>query len=419
MKILYYSVVPWMHTGYATCTEEIATRLHNGEHEVAIQCLSAISDKKIIWHGEGSDCELDEPMTIYPSDSAFGLDDAKEAFMDFNADVMFTHFDTWLNPARKKIPNYGVPYSSYAIVDHDPAPEYVVEQLAGGVRNVSMSEFGKERLDDKGERTVQIPHGVDTGEYYPLDESDKPTVLEIRDNDGDVTELNIDRHFIFGMVAANHGSRKNIPAHMHAFKIFLEKVDDNAIIMIHTEQNSHNGYNLREVQNELDIPDSNLIWPRGEDYGEVGNEYLNSLYNSFDVFLNCSYGESWGLTVTEAQAAGTPVIASNFTALPEQLGVSQPDKENIEKVDEDVYRAPHGLVCDPSAPVWKQKVNSRQYIVPPSTIFRAMKYYYNNKEEIIADGVRASEYVSENYDWDDVVIPQFEDHFAELEELLT
>ena len=47
---------------------------------------------------------------------------------------------------------------------------------------------------------------------------------------------------------------------------------------------------------------------------------LNELYNTADVFVTTHLGEGWGLSVTEAMAAGVPVIAPNNTSMPEILG---------------------------------------------------------------------------------------------------
>lgn len=49
-------------------------------------------------------------------------------------------------------------------------------------------------------------------------------------------------------------------------------------------------------------------------------ETLVKIYNSADVLLAPSSYEGFGLTVLEAMACGTPVIASNVTSLPEVVG---------------------------------------------------------------------------------------------------
>jgi glycosyltransferase involved in cell wall biosynthesis len=49
-------------------------------------------------------------------------------------------------------------------------------------------------------------------------------------------------------------------------------------------------------------------------------EKLNKLYNACDVIISTAQGEGWGLTTTEAMAAGTPFIGPDNTSFIEILG---------------------------------------------------------------------------------------------------
>ena len=54
--------------------------------------------------------------------------------------------------------------------------------------------------------------------------------------------------------------------------------------------------------------------------GKPEREALNQLYSAADVLVAPSIYEGFGLTVLEAMACGTPVVASNVTSLPEVAG---------------------------------------------------------------------------------------------------
>ncbi|AGW12034.1 putative glycosyltransferase [Megalodesulfovibrio gigas DSM 1382 = ATCC 19364] len=54
--------------------------------------------------------------------------------------------------------------------------------------------------------------------------------------------------------------------------------------------------------------------------GGVAQEDLPYLYNGATAFVYPSYGEGFGMPITEAMASGVPVIASNVTAVPEAVG---------------------------------------------------------------------------------------------------
>lgn len=416
MKILYHSVAPWVATGYGTCTEEIAGRVHNTKtHEVALQPLDSVRKGDIWYHGEDLKYDLKHPMKVYRATGPFGLNSFEDNFEKAEADLLFTHFDTWMRGARNKIPDSEIPYVSYVIVDHQPAPDAVIEQLNNAYETVCMSEYAKMMLEQKGIRPQQIPHGVDTDIYKPLDEELTPTAIKVRDEQGNEREMSLEDNRVFGMVAANHGDRKNIPNHLQAFKRFLNEVDSDAILYVHTDQNAREGYNLDKVRQEIGVPKQNVIWPRDEDYGNVSSEYLNSWYNTFDVMLNCSMGESWGLTITEAQAAGTPCIVTNFSSMPEQLGASATEGIVDGDLNGDIIEHPHGLAVNPTSTVWREKVSSKQFIVDSESIFEAMKYYHNNPDLIKQHGEDAREFVVNNYEWESEVIPQFIKLFDALE----
>lgn len=419
MRILYHSAAPWVNTGYGRCTREIATYLHNKGHEVAIQSLTAVSKDKIMWHGDNIGKELKSPIPVYPTSSIFGLNEIEKHFKQHNADILFTHFDTWMGAAKNKIPRLGIPYMSYVIVDHDPAPNAVVEQVLNSQRTVCMSKYAKKKLEEKGVRPSYIPHGVHTDKYYPIGEDgDKPTAIEVKTEEGDMRKINLEDTFMFGMVAANYGNRKYITGQMQAFNMFLDEVDSDAIIYIHTQQNSDEGYNLEEVRKEIGIPKQNIMWPQKDMYHNIGDGVLNSWYNSFDVMLNCSMGESWGLTITEAQSAGVPCIVNDFSSMPEQLGADIEDMVYEDNKDTQVKEYPHGLAVEPSISLFMQKVSAKQYICNPHDILQAMKIYYENEDLRKEHGEKAREFVVENYNWESEVLPQFNNLFNEMEKMI-
>lgn len=425
MRILYHSAAPWVPTGYGRCTKEIATRLHNGEHDVAVQCMNSLQKGEIMWHGEDElDFELERPMKIYPTNSPFGLGDAPSHFKKHDADIHFTHFDTWMQRARNAIPQMGHDYASYIIVDHYPCPGVVIKQILNAEETICMSKYAKNALEEKGVMPTYIPHGVNTEAYRPLSgDEGVPDVVKVRDEHGSVKDVDLDDTMLFGMVAANHGDRKRIPLHLEAFNKFLQEVDDSALMYLHTDPQSDKGFNFNNVVSEIGIPKQNLIWARPDDYGDVGDEWLNKWYNVFDCMMNCSQGESWGLTITEAMSAGTPVIATNFSSMPEQLGVESDnvgypsDREGVEWIgDSNVGVAPHGLLVQPNQPIWRERVSSKQYVVSPDDICRAMRFYYENQDVMEQHGEDAREHVVNNYDWDNAVLPAFETLFERLED---
>lgn len=424
MRILWHSAVPTVNTGYGRCTREIAGRLHQMGHDIAVKPLGAISSGEIMWHGEEATYDFDEPMKMYSSENAFGLGTVVRDFNDFDADFYFTHFDTWMGPARNSIPNMDIPYGSYVIVDHYPAPNAVIQQVSNARRVVAMSEYAKQALRQKGMPSNVITHGVDTDQYRPLQKSDEmyPDEIRVVGEDGEEKKIDVNDTYIIGMVAANFGDRKHIPAHMEAFKLFLENVDDEALMYIHADANADEGWNLDEVRQEIGIPRDNIIWPSPESYHSSDDDEMNAWYNAFDVFVNCSYGESWGLTITEAMSAETPCIVTNFSSMPEQIGMNEWDTpEELYSGDEEDSVAGsvishHGIAVNPCVGLYRARVSAKQFVCSPRDIYNAIKYYYDHPNVAKDHGEKARIFARNNYDWERHIVPEFNRMFNNIEE---
>jgi glycosyltransferase involved in cell wall biosynthesis len=54
--------------------------------------------------------------------------------------------------------------------------------------------------------------------------------------------------------------------------------------------------------------------------GLVQPANIAAWYNTLDLLTSCSYGEGFGLPIIEAQACGTPVVVTDFSAMPELCG---------------------------------------------------------------------------------------------------
>lgn len=429
MRILWHSAAPWVSGGYGRVCLEVTTRLQNEtDHEIGIQCLTSVKKDPVMWHGEVWDGdeftvprELDEPIPVFPSTSSaqhthFGVREAKQNYENFGADFYFTHFDTWMRPARQAIPEMDVPYGSYVIVDHYPAPNEVVEQVSSAYETVAMSRFAQQALMERGVRASYIPHGVDTTQYRPMDENERASKLRT-EIDGEENVIDLNERFVFGMIAANYADRKNIPHHMQAFKKFLEEVDNSAILYMHMEQSPPTGYDLYRIQRELGIPDENIAWVPPDLYHDVGDNTLANWYNNMDVLLNCSMGESWGLTITEAMACGTPAIVTNFSSMPEQVGASANIQDQMD-LGKTFIVGKHGLAVNPTISWWREKVSSQQFICDPHSIWEAMLFYYSNPDRLEEHGKKARTFVKNNYDWEEQVVPKFIEVFDQLEEIL-
>jgi glycosyltransferase involved in cell wall biosynthesis len=131
--------------------------------------------------------------------------------------------------------------------------------------------------------------------------------------------------YLVGIVAANYGTkvydRKGFGDMAHAMALLMEQRPD-AYLYLHTLEETYDGFNLPRLLEYKGLPAERIRW--ADQYAlkkqAIDDAQMAGIYSSFDVLLATSRGEGFGIPVIEAQACGTPVIASNWTAQSELVG---------------------------------------------------------------------------------------------------
>lgn len=305
-KVLWHSNSPWSATGYGVQSGHVLRRLKAAGIDVGASCFYGLNGGILDWHG----------IRCYPGGSdAYGSDVlVSHAITHFGDTVPVDGVTIGLGDAWVFQPGAWSKVSGgmWTPVDHDPAPPKVVENLqASGITPIAMSRFGERKLREAGfDGVLYAPHGVDTDVYRPMD----------RDEARDLLGWPKDR-FMVGMVAANKGQppRKGWPEAAMAFAAFLKDHDD-AVLYIHTEPTGVlQGTNLPLLFTQAGVPPESVIVANQYEAMLVGSppEKMRAVFSAFDVLLNPAYGEGFGVPIIEAQACGTPVIATDCTAMSE------------------------------------------------------------------------------------------------------
>lgn len=303
--ILVHSNAPWVGSGYGTQTALfgplLQTELH---HPVAFSAFFGLKGKILPW----LDPKTKLPFVVYPAGrDGHGNDVLTAHYRHFTKGrkgfVLFLS-DVWV--LRPQIAST-VPMMAWCPVDHDPViPQTVNWFKASGALPVAMSRFGQEQLQDAGIKQVQyVPHGFD------------PTVFKPAERDEARAALNLPKDtFTVGMVAANLGqpSRKAFSQALMAYSIFHKRHPDSALYL-HTMMEHAIGEDLPSMCDALDIRPY-CADPYALTIGAPPS-LVSAVMNSFDVLLSPSMGEGFGVPMLEAQACGTPVITTNFSASPE------------------------------------------------------------------------------------------------------
>lgn len=162
-----------------------------------------------------------------------------------------------------------------------------------------------------------IPHGIDINIFKPLSEEElnssefldfKKTILGDKEYD-----------FILFFNSRNM-RRKQIPDSIYAWKLFMDKLtkeqQDKCLFILHTQPIDDNGTDLPVVIEYFMGKNANLkISP-----GRLHPKFLNYFYNIADLQILISSNEGWGLSLTEALAAGTPILANVQGGMQDQMG---------------------------------------------------------------------------------------------------
>ena len=304
-KLLWHSNAPWAPTGYGQQTQLFIRRL-NQDYPLAVSAFYGL---------EGARLRYLDDIPIYPClGGSLGdqeiLRHAKHWFEsdDLRSGMTVTLMDVW--PLTVEVWRE-LDLVSWVPVDHEPVQPSVVSFLEDtGAVPLAMSRFGERMLKDAGLDPIYVPHGIDTELLKPFDRKEARRLIGVEED-----------RFVVGVVAANKGnpSRKSFNEIVQAFAVFRQEHDD-AALYLHTDaQGVNDGVDLAALLRAAKIPKDSIFF--GDQYRQlfdpIGTKLMAYLMSSFDVLLNPSRGEGFGIPVLEAQACGVPVIVTDFSAMPE------------------------------------------------------------------------------------------------------
>jgi glycosyltransferase involved in cell wall biosynthesis len=311
MKFLIHSNGPNVSTGYGVQCRYLATRLKAAGHDVAVAAN----------YGQQGSMGRWRDIPIYPTGYEVNGNDVIHA----HAQHFFADEPGWIIPlmdlwalTNPRLAEFNV--AGWCPVDHYPVPPGVLQFFhRTDAVPVAMSRYGETLLRDAGLDPVYIPLAVDCDEMKPTPMLDVPNPITGRDftTAREYLDLHADA-FVVGMVAMNKGwarDRKGFNEAFRAFAIFWRR-HPNAVLLMHSEQwGGAEGINLVELAIRCGIPEHAIRWVDQYAYRlGLPPQLMSATYTAMDVLLSPSHGEGFCVPLIEAQACGTPVIATNFSA---------------------------------------------------------------------------------------------------------
>ena len=318
-----------VHSGVATVARELV--INTCHHFNWVNLAGAINHPE---KGKRFDLSADTATTsgvedasvfLYPTDGYGDADLIRQMIQLEKPDAIMLITDpryfTWLfaieNEIRKKCP---IIYLN--IWDDYPAPLYnkAFYESCDALLAISKQTklINELVLGDKAKNKVieYVPHGLSEKLFYPIEDEDGKKELETFKSTLFGGE---EKDFVVFFNSRNI-RRKQIPDTMLAFKFFLDRLPkekaEKCAMVLHTEVVSEHGTDLEAVRKILFNDYPNAIY---FSTNKLMPQQLNQLYNIADAQILLTSNEGWGLSLTEAILAGTPIIANVTGGMQDQM----------------------------------------------------------------------------------------------------
>jgi len=300
---------PGAATGYGTQAKYLVDRFVRQGLRTAVQSNYGLEGRFDKIHTEHGDV-MHYPKGFKPySDDVIKLwhDDWKSQNPGLKSAIM-TLYDVWVYDRLV----FDDPIFAYVPIDHLTMPPLVHKfLLRENVTPVTMSAHGQRMLEARDIESVYAPHSVDTKVFTPTHTIDGVPTREFMGVKDD--------QFLVSIFAANKSNgilhRKALVEQIMAFSIFKQTHKD-AMLYLHMEGSPmFGGFNIPVIVKALGLTDKDVILANATAL-RVGysQEHLAAFYTASDVVLNATLGEGFGVCSIEAQACGTRIITSNWTA---------------------------------------------------------------------------------------------------------
>jgi glycosyltransferase involved in cell wall biosynthesis len=227
--------------------------------------------------------------------------------------AVLTLYDAWVYLDALKQGHFkDMPIMAWAPIDHVTIPPKVLEFLKHEqVTPLAMSPHGQRSLEEQGVISHYIPHAIDTKVFKPTHTVNGMPTREFLGVPDDA--------FLVSMVGANKANgqvhRKGYAEALLAFAIF-QRANPDAYLYLHTDiRPAMGGFDIGRLLQAVGLSKDRVIIadPQALHLG-YPQEALAAFYTASDVLLATNYGGGFEIPVIEAQACGTRVITSGWTA---------------------------------------------------------------------------------------------------------
>lgn len=192
------------------------------------------------------------------------------------------------------------PYIGIFPVESGPLCQTWANILSGMDERLVISQYGLQMMQDAKVPGRFLPVGLDTASWRPPVPEERAALRKA---------LGFTDDQLVVLTVADNQERKNLWAASEAIK----RVPGAQWVLV-TRLTSSVGWKMNDLAWSLGIQERVMTFERGLPFDK-----LWTLYAIADAFMLTSKAEGFGMPMIEAMACGVPVVATDCTAIPEQI----------------------------------------------------------------------------------------------------
>jgi len=306
VKLLWIGDSPAVTTGFGRVSQGVLEGLYQtGKYSVSVLGIN---------HPVGDPHRYEGMFRIYPArtgGNVYGFDRVSEVISKEQPDIVFINNDLWIvSQYLRSIPEKSR-IMIYSPIDALPVQKdwiAVIEKV--NARLVTYTNFARDGIQEAMKIPVDIVgHGVDTDEFYPVDDARK--ILANIPEDVFVVQ-NVNRN----------QPRKRLDLFLKAIKLWVDRLpasDKKNVRFYYHGTLRDLGWNLTSLAQRWGIDDKFLITDQTNMTPAAGVPLamLCQIYNVADVHVMTSMGEGFGLSPFESGACGVAQVLPNHSACKE------------------------------------------------------------------------------------------------------
>jgi D-inositol-3-phosphate glycosyltransferase len=304
IKLLWLGDSPAVSTGFGRVSQAILENLYQSDkYEVAVLGIN---------HPIGDPHRYEGMFRIYPTKArgnVYGFNRVEEVVAKEKPDIIIINNDLWIVSEYVKYIPAGNRIITYSPIDALPVQKNWIEILNNvNTKLVVYTEYAKKGILDaiQVENIEIIGHGVDTDEFYPIEDARNFLANIPRDA------------FIVQNINRNQ-PRKRLDLYLKAMQLWLNsksKQDRDNICFYYHGSLKDVGWNLVSLAQRWGIDDKFLITDQNNLSPAQGVPLstLCKIYNIADVHVMTCMGEGFGLSPFESAACGVAQVVPDHSA---------------------------------------------------------------------------------------------------------